>query len=109
MKVPIACTLNTQNASDRVEEWRSALVTIVSRVVRPAPTRAELHLAGEPGGIATLVHLAQREKACCEFFDFVFEVASDGVTLVVTVPDEATEVLDGFTAMAGDSDRAASA
>lgn len=98
--MPIACALSSGDASDRVEEWRAALGATVRRVARPAPARAELRLVGEPFGIAELVDLARREKACCGFFGFTFEVASDAVTLVVTVPDEAVEVLDGFTALA---------
>jgi hypothetical protein len=103
VKVTIACTLSSVDAADRVEEWRSALVAIVTRIARPAPARAELRLVGEPGDISTLVNLAQREKACCEFFGFAFEVASDAVTLVVSVPDDAVEVLDGFTSLAADA------
>jgi hypothetical protein len=103
MKVPIACTLTSEDAADRVEEWRSALLTTVTRIDRPVPTRAALRLVGKPAELATLVNLAQREKACCEFFGFAFEVASDAVTLVVSVPDDAVEVLDTFTALAADA------
>jgi hypothetical protein len=103
MKVPIACTLSPEDAADRVEEWRSALVTTVTRIARLAPARAELRLVGEPGDIAMLVNLTQREKACCELFGFAFEVASDAVTLVVSVPNDAVEVLDGFTALVVDA------
>lgn len=100
MKVPIACTLSSADASDRVEEWRAVLGAAVRRVARPTPARAELRLVGEPGDIAKLVDLARREKACCGFFGFTFEVTAEGVTLVVTVPDEAVGVLDDFSALA---------
>lgn len=100
MKVPIACTLSAENAADRVDEWRAALAATVTAVSRPAPSRAELRLAGDPGDIAVLVDLARWEKACCAFFGFAFDVDQDGVVLAVSVPDDAVEVLDGFAALA---------
>lgn len=101
MKVPIACTLTTQDAADRVEEWRSALAAAVTAVSRSEPTRLELDVGFDSARIAALVDLARREKACCEFFDFAFHVGADEVTLAVTVPQDATAVLDGFAALAG--------
>lgn len=99
MKIPIACTLSAEDAPERVEEWRAALGATVIGISRPAPTRAELCLAAVPGAVATLVDLAQREKACCEFFGFAFEVDVDGLRLLVSVPDDAVEILDGFAAL----------
>lgn len=100
MQIPIACTLTSDDAANRVEEWRVVLGSTVTRSSRPAPARAELRLINEAGAIATLIQLAQQEKACCEFFGFAFEVDVDGVTLVVSVPDDAVAVLDSFAALA---------
>ena len=100
MKVPIACTLGSDDAAVRLDEWRAALSSAVIGVSRPAPERAELRLVSEPAAIATLIGLAEREKACCEFFDFTFEVERAGVTLVVSVPREAKDVLDDFAFLA---------
>lgn len=99
MKIPIACTLSATGAADRVAEWRVALGATVTGISRPAPARAEMRLVAKPGAIATLLDLAQQEKACCEFFSFAFEVDVDGVRLVVSVPDDAVEVLDDFAAL----------
>ena len=74
MKVPIACTLGSGDAAARLDEWRAALGSTVLSTSRPAPERAELRLVSEPAAIATLIDLAEREKACCEFFGFAFEV-----------------------------------
>ena len=41
-----------------------------------------------------MVGLAQREKACCPFFDFSLDIAADSVTLVVSVPDDGAPLLD---------------
>jgi hypothetical protein len=103
MKIPIACTLGSEDAAVRLDEWRAALGSTVVGVSRPAPERAELRLVSEPAAIATLIDLAEREKACCEFFDFAFEVEGDGVKLVVSVPHEATAVLDDFAFLASPS------
>jgi hypothetical protein len=46
-----------------------------------------------------LVSLAQREKACCQFFDFTFEVEADSIALVIEVPGDAAPVLDEFAAL----------
>lgn len=101
MKVPIACTLGAEDAASRVEEWRAALAATVTGASRPDPGRAELRLISEPGAIATLIDLARREKACCPFFGFAFEVEDDGVTFVVSVPGDAAGILDEFSGLAG--------
>jgi len=106
MKVPIACTLTAQGAADRIEEWRSALADAVTLKCRPEPTRIVMRVGSDVARIANLVALARREKACCEFFAFAFHVGADDVTLEVSVPEEATAVLDGFGVLAGaDPDR----
>jgi hypothetical protein len=101
MKVPTACTLTAEDAADRVEEWRSAFRGSVTRGSRPEPTRLLLRVGSDGAGIATLVDLARREKACCAFFDFAFHVGAQDVTLEVRVPEDAIAVLDGFAELAG--------
>ncbi len=49
-------------------------------------------------GLTELVQLAQREKACCGFFEFDLAIDADRARLLVSVPDEATDVLDEFGA-----------
>lgn len=101
MKVPIACTLTAEDAADRIEAWRSALGDSVTAVSRPEPVRLVLGVGSDPARIAVLVDLARREKACCGFFCFAFNVGAQEVTLEVSVPEDATTVLDGFEALAG--------
>jgi hypothetical protein len=99
VQVPIACTLNTDAATDRIEEWRSALRTSVTAATRTAPGRVELRLAQGPSAAGLLVELARREKACCGFFTFAVQIDAEGATMVVEVPDEAFAALDAFAAM----------
>ena len=98
--MPIACTLATGDAAERVAEWREALANSVTSLARPTACRVELRLVRDPGRIGMVVDLASREKACCDFFDFTVEIDTRGATLIVAVPDEAAAVLDEFAAMA---------
>ncbi len=96
MRVPIACTLTADAATDRIAEWRAALATSVVTMARTSPRRAELRLVDGPGPAGQLVDLARREKACCSFFDFTVEFDAQGATLLVQVPEDAVGLLDDF-------------
>jgi hypothetical protein len=101
VRIPIACNLNEQAASDRREEWRAALQSSVRATSRTAPGRVDLRLADGPVAAGRLVDLARREKACCEFFTFAVEIDTEGATMVVQVPDDAAGVLDDFIGLLG--------
>ena len=101
VKVPIACSLNAEAATDRMEEWRTALRTSVTRTTRSAVGRVDLRLADGPTAAGQMVDLARREKACCGFFTFTVEIDADGATMVVEVPDDAAAVLDDFADLSG--------
>lgn len=99
VKVPIACSLTADAASVRIQEWRTVLSTSVTTVTRPVPGRVELRMVDDLGSAGTLIDLARREKACCEFFTFTIEIDALGATLVIEVPDDAVLVLDDFGAL----------
>lgn len=92
VKVPIACNLGAEAAGRQLDEWRELLAQFPSS--RLSPTQLAVRLAGSPPALAHLIALAQREKACCPFFDFSFQVEADVVVLGVSVPDDATSILD---------------
>ena len=48
------------------------------------------------GQLEAVVRLAQREKACCPFFDFSILVDAGTVALRVSVPAGAAAILDDF-------------
>ena len=96
MRVPIACSLTADAATDRIAEWRVAIETAVTDVTRTAPGRVELRLVHDPLGTGRIIELARREKTCCAFFTFRIEIDAQGATLVVEVPEEAVAVLDDF-------------
>lgn len=103
MRIPLACTLTRDDASERVEAWRRFLGTSVQAAERPRGTQLRLHLRlhlRPPSGVVLeAVALAQREKACCGFFDFSIELESDSCWLVVAVPTEAADVLTELTGL----------
>jgi hypothetical protein len=96
VSVPIACQLDRTDARRQFGEWQRLMERPTVTVRRASATELELGLAEGPEGLADVVDLARREKACCPFFDFTLRIGADTVTLVLSVPDEAIAVLDGF-------------
>ena len=98
--VPDACTLPTKQRPLRVTEFDDFL-SAVTRSGRPAPTRLDLVIPRSAE--ATARDLAERETACCAFFDFQFESAGTDVVMHVSVPPEHVPVLDALEARASAS------
>jgi hypothetical protein len=98
--VPIACSLTASAARSQVGEWRAAMAVTVEDADRGSPTELMLRLRSDLAGLGDLVLLAQREKACCPFFDFTLLVSATSSTLVISVPQEAAPVLDTFAQLA---------
>jgi hypothetical protein len=96
MRVPIACTLDEFAARSQIDEWRTVITRAVTEVVRSSPTTVTLTLNADLVGLTDLVQLAQREKTCCAFFEFELTVDVDHVRFLVSVPEDAAEVLDQF-------------
>jgi hypothetical protein len=92
----VACTLTSQDASLRLTEWRTFLGQGVDRAERPSDQRLCLRLRPSTDHLVTAVDLSRQEKACCGFFEFAVEIRSDASWLVVTVPPDAVESLDGL-------------
>ena len=95
MEVPIACSL-TEAARGQLGEWRDLLTTSAVAAERVSPTELSFRLRDDLGRLGPIVRLAQREKACCPFFDFSIRLDADRVALHVSVPAAATAVLDEF-------------
>ncbi|HJT91708.1 MAG TPA: DUF5990 family protein [Mycobacterium sp.] len=94
---PGACTLPAKERPLRVAEFENFLGS-VTRSRRPAPTRLDLVIPRNAE--ATGRDLAERETACCAFFDFEFEPAGTDVVMHVRVPPEHVAVLDALEALA---------
>lgn len=90
----MACSLTEQATRSQLDEWRQVTSDPAVAVTRPSPTRLELRLSDGLDRIGNLVGLAQREMACCPFFDFSLDIAADSVTLLVSVPEDGATLLD---------------
>lgn len=93
--MPDACTLPTAEQPLRVAEFDELFRTSVRAVDRTSPTTAVLHL--DSAAEQTARDLAERETACCSFFDFTFEPAGpDQVTIRISVPAARSAVLEAL-------------
>jgi len=96
----IACSLSVDGVRERVAEWQGFFASSVDDVEQTTADRLRFRLLADPAALTGAVDLAQREKACCPFFDFSIEVESDRCWLAVGVPTEATAVLANFARLA---------
>lgn len=93
--VPIACTLTANDVPARLAEWKAfARESILSCDIEPLSAR--LRLTPGDGALLAAVSLAQREKACCAFFEFSIALDDGDRWLCVSVPEGAGETLAGF-------------
>jgi hypothetical protein len=92
--VPIACSLTAAAADDRIDEWRRFLAASVDATERISPQQLRMHLTSTTD-LAEAVDLAQREKDCCDFFEFSIAIEADALWLSVRVRPGVT-VLDDF-------------
>jgi hypothetical protein len=97
VRIPIACTLTASAAHDRVDEWRVFFARSVTAVERTGEQAVRFRLG--PSAVGDAVELAQREKACCAFFEFAIQVEANACWLVVRVPAEASALLADFAGL----------
>ncbi len=83
--VPIACSLDASSLGERAGEWRALVESSVTSVEADA-TVVRLELRPSDDALTAAVALAQREKACCAFFDVSLALEPDRRTLVLAVP-----------------------
>jgi hypothetical protein len=102
MDIPIACSLTDSAARSQLGEWRAIIAAAVDAVDRGSPTELSLRLRADLAGLSDLVRLAQREQACCPFFDFTLRISAVSNTLVISAPPDAAPVLDTFVQLAAE-------
>ena len=96
MRIPIACSLSESAARSQLGEWHTLLESSVVATDRPCPSELSLRLRPDLAQLESIVRLAQREKACCPFFDFAIAIEAEAIALRVSVPPDAVSLLDGF-------------
>lgn len=87
---PIACSLQSHMVAGRLDDWDRVVSEATARSRIPDGIR--LHFTDDLD-IGALAELAAAEQQCCSFFEFEIGVAADGVTLSVTGPDDARDVI----------------
>jgi hypothetical protein len=94
---PDACTLPTAEQPLRVAEFDALFAESLDHAVRDDTTHARLELAGEADLADRARDLAQRETACCSFFEFDVQVPGPGrVNLDIRVPANRADVLEAL-------------
>ncbi|WP_306362930.1 hypothetical protein [Nocardia sp. CC227C] len=94
-----ACSLPTERQPLRVAEFDALFRDAVRGVDRVSPTRLRLEMDAAAESRAR--ELAARESGCCSFFAFEFTTAGErSVHMVIEVPPERVDVLDGLAARA---------
>ena len=93
-KIPIACTLETNELRTRVDEWADMLRRAASREM--TDTGARITFARDAALAAELADLMAREVDCCGFFIFTLTVSHDEVVLGVSAPEDAKELVTAF-------------
>ena len=97
-RVPIVCTLTADAALGRVAEWKAFLSTMVQRI-EMSTNQATLTLLGGRDVLLMVTDLAEREKACCPFFQFSIELDGVEARLHIEVPNEAGPILTDLLAL----------
>ncbi len=57
-----------------------------------------LTVRDDRAGLDDLLDVAQREQACCPFFEFALAIEADRLSLSIRVPPDAVAVLDELCA-----------
>jgi hypothetical protein len=89
----IACTLAAGDVPGRLARWAELAAHVAERTVVPGGIRVRFDRTVTP---ATVAALAADEVACCAFLRFSLRLAPGEVTLEVTAPDDAQDVLEAL-------------
>lgn len=88
---PIACTLRADEVPGRLDDW-NAFVSVDG--VTRSEIRGGVRLTfGDQIDVGALAGLAAAEHDCCRFFTFRIAIDRAGVTLDVTAPDDALDLV----------------
>lgn len=86
----IICSLDTDRVGGRVEDWNRILSQSTWRSAIEGGVRVHFDQHADIGALA---ELAAAEQDCCSFFRFDIGIDTDGVSLDVTGPDGARDVI----------------
>jgi hypothetical protein len=97
-ELPIACSLNGADASTRQKRWLAIAESALLEARRVENGARQIYRA-DPAVEQELAQLIRLEAECCAFLDFRLTRGSDRLTLDVSGPPEAGEIVDLFAAV----------
>lgn len=87
---PIACSLAPGEMQGRLADWQEALRDVTGR--EPLQGGVRVHLPRHTS-ISRLATLIEAEQTCCQFFTFVLTIGTGTLTLDVTAPEGAQDIV----------------
>src|SRR4051794_17264510 len=96
-ELPIACSLNAAELSDRLAEM-SALGRSALMSVDRTPNTAVLRFRPGAETSGRLAAIVAAESRCCAFLDLTVSEAGDALALTISAPTDAAPVLDELVA-----------
>ncbi len=86
-EVPVACSLNASDLTDRMNRW-NVLTDQAKPVVTSTDTGLRLAFLPNQGVAEELTALAELERACCAFASWTVRADADGVVLDISASSE---------------------
>ena len=96
-ELPIACTLGPTDAQTRQQRWLAVAKDALLASERTTGGARQIYRA-DPAVEQELKELIDLEAQCCAFLDFDLTHGDDRLTLEVSGPPDAGEVVDLFAA-----------
>ena len=87
----IACTLEPDQVPARLQAWQELAAAALTR--EPLAHGQRLGFTPAPGLAGRLAELCALEQGCCTFFTFTITLLAQRVTLDVTAPDGAAQLV----------------
>jgi len=93
----IACSLEPGVVAERIQNWRDVLREATEREGLPSGIRVQF---ARDVDVTAIAELASAEQTCCNFFDFNIGIGGDAVTLDITGPEAAQDLISSFAGSA---------
>jgi hypothetical protein len=105
MTPPVACALSREDLRIRRGELLPGLATRAERI-EYVDGGVRLHMPASTDGVASIARVVDAERHCCRFLSFTITAEPDlgAVTVTVTAPPDAQQLLSELVASSHDVD-----